>query len=164
MAIDFQTYFKISFSVPTPPHTQIPLLSLAKFTLSLHTSMQKMLSLQYWTEFNHFLMICDALCLVTKSGLNLCGPMDCSLPGPSVHGDSPGKNTGVGCSALLQGLFPTHTSSHDKFLHTSSNILCALVQLCQFCTVHRLHFFLYFNLLECLCFRYFCSQTQIIFF
>ena len=33
-----------------------------------------------------------------------CKPMDCSLPGSSVHGiDSPGKNTGVGCHALLQG-------------------------------------------------------------
>ena len=29
--------------------------------------------------------------------------MDCSPPGSSVHGDSPGKNTGVGCHALLQG-------------------------------------------------------------
>ena len=29
--------------------------------------------------------------------------MDCSLLGSSVHGDSPGKNTGVGCHALLQG-------------------------------------------------------------
>ena len=29
--------------------------------------------------------------------------MDCSLPGSSVHGDSPGKNNGVGCHALLQG-------------------------------------------------------------
>ena len=28
--------------------------------------------------------------------------MDCSLPGSSVHGDSPGKNTGVGCHPLLQ--------------------------------------------------------------
>ena len=28
--------------------------------------------------------------------------MDCSLPGFSVHGDSPGKNTGVGSHALLQ--------------------------------------------------------------
>ena len=27
--------------------------------------------------------------------------MDCSLLGSSVHGDSPGKNTGVGCHALL---------------------------------------------------------------
>ena len=30
-----------------------------------------------------------------------------SPPGSSVHGDSPGKNTGVGCHALLQGIFPT---------------------------------------------------------
>ena len=29
------------------------------------------------------------------------------LPGSSVHGDSPGKNTGVGCHVLLQGIFPT---------------------------------------------------------
>ena len=29
------------------------------------------------------------------------------LPGSSAHGDSPGKNTGVGCRALLQGIFPT---------------------------------------------------------
>ena len=30
--------------------------------------------------------------------------MDCSPPGFSVHGDSPGKNTGVGCHAPLQNL------------------------------------------------------------
>ena len=33
--------------------------------------------------------------------------MDCSLPGSSVPGDSPGKNTGVGCRTLLQGILPT---------------------------------------------------------
>ena len=33
--------------------------------------------------------------------------MDCSLPGSSVHGDSPGKNTRLGCHALLQGIFQT---------------------------------------------------------
>ena len=33
--------------------------------------------------------------------------MDCSPPGSSVHGDSPGKNTGVGCHALLQAIVPT---------------------------------------------------------
>ena len=27
------------------------------------------------------------------------------LSGPSVHEDSPGKNTGVGCHALFQGMF-----------------------------------------------------------
>ena len=33
-------------------------------------------------------------------------PHGYSLPGSSVHGDSPGKNTGVGGHALLQGIFP----------------------------------------------------------
>ena len=39
--------------------------------------------------------------LVTQSCLTLCDPVDCSPPGSSVHGDSSGKNTGVGCHALL---------------------------------------------------------------
>ena len=47
------------------------------------------------------------LCLVTQSCLTLCNPMDSSPPDPSVHGDSPGKNTGVGCYALLLEFFPT---------------------------------------------------------
>ena len=37
--------------------------------------------------------------------------MNCSLPDFSVHRDSPGKNTGVGCHALLQGIFPTQGSN-----------------------------------------------------
>ena len=37
--------------------------------------------------------------------------MDCSPPGSSVHGASPGKNTGVGCHFLLQGIFPTQESN-----------------------------------------------------
>ena len=37
----------------------------------------------------------------------LCDPMDYSLPGSSVHGDSLGKNPEVGCHALLQRIFPT---------------------------------------------------------
>ena len=36
-----------------------------------------------------------------------CNPMGCSLSGSSVLGNSPGKNTGMGCHALLQGFFPT---------------------------------------------------------
>ena len=51
------------------------------------------------------------VCSVAQSSLTLCDPMDCSLPGSSVSGDSPGKNTGVGCQALLQGLFPTQGSN-----------------------------------------------------
>ena len=37
------------------------------------------------------------LCSITQSSPTLFGPMDCSLPGSSVLGGSPGKNTGVGC-------------------------------------------------------------------
>ena len=39
--------------------------------------------------------------LVIQSCPTLCDPMDYSSPGSSVHGDYPGKNTGVGCHALL---------------------------------------------------------------
>ena len=41
----------------------------------------------------------------------LCSPVDCGPPGSSVPGDSPGKNTGVGCHALLHGVFPTQGSN-----------------------------------------------------
>ena len=37
--------------------------------------------------------------------------MDYSPPASSVPGDSPGRNTGVGCHALLQGIFPTQGSN-----------------------------------------------------
>ena len=42
-----------------------------------------------------------------RSCLTPCDPMDCSLPGSSAHGDSPGKSTGVGCHAIRQGIFLT---------------------------------------------------------
>ena len=41
---------------------------------------------------------------------SLC-PMDCSPPGSSIHADSPGKDTGGGCHALLQGIVPTQGSN-----------------------------------------------------
>ena len=58
------------------------------------------------------------LCLVTQSCPTLCDPVDCSLPGSSVHGilHSPGKNTEVGCHALLQGIFLT-PGSNPTLLH-----------------------------------------------
>ena len=46
------------------------------------------------------------MCCAVPSCLTLCHPMDCRLQGSSLHVDSPGKNTGVGCHALLQGIFP----------------------------------------------------------
>ena len=45
------------------------------------------------------------LCLVAQSCPTFCDPVNCTPPGFSVHGDSPGKDTGVCCHALLQGIF-----------------------------------------------------------
>ena len=53
---------------------------------------------------NHYFYV---QCLVTQSSPTLCDPLDRSPPGTSVHGDSPGKNTGVGFYVLLQGIFPS---------------------------------------------------------
>ena len=60
--------------------------------------------------------------LVAQSCPTLCDPMDSSLPSSSVHGDSPDKNTGVGCYSLLQRIFPTqgsnpHLLHHGQILH-----------------------------------------------
>ena len=41
----------------------------------------------------------------------VCDSIDCSLPGFSVRGDSPGKNTGVDCHDFLQGIFLTQGSN-----------------------------------------------------
>ena len=46
------------------------------------------------------------LCLVTQSCPTVSNPVKSSPPGSFVRGDSPGKNTGVGCHALLQGDLP----------------------------------------------------------
>ena len=54
---------------------------------------------------------CAVLCLVSQLCLTLCDTMDCSPPGSSVHGDSPCKNSGMGCYDLLQGIFPTQGSN-----------------------------------------------------
>ena len=45
-------------------------------------------------------------CVCAQSCPTLCEPMDCSPSGSSVHG-LPGKNTGVGCHFLFQGIFST---------------------------------------------------------
>ena len=51
-----------------------------------------------------------------QSCLTLCDPMDCSPPGSSVHGDSLGENTGVGCHFLLQGFFPTQNRTSVSYI------------------------------------------------
>ena len=45
--------------------------------------------------------------MCVKSCPTLSDPMDYSPPGSPFHGKFLGKNTGVACHALLQGIFPT---------------------------------------------------------
>ena len=69
--------------------------------------------------FNVWDDIMKSLCMyvqLLQSCSALCNPMDCSPPGSSVRGDFPGKNTGVGCHSLLQGIFPIQ-GSNQCFLH-----------------------------------------------
>ena len=82
--------------------------------------------------------------------------MDCSLPGSSVHGDSPGKNTRVGCHALLQNIFPTQ-GSNSGLPHwgrlfftvwtTRETLLLPYMHLCQWrITLKKVHLMLILNL------------------
>ena len=68
--------------------------------------------MQLFVKFKDF--GCAVLCLVVHLGLTLLlhelsmGHMDCRLLWPW---DAPGRNTGVSCHALLQGIFPTQGSN-----------------------------------------------------
>lgn len=72
-----------------------------------------------------------------------CHPLDCSLLGSCVRGDSPGKNPGVGCHFLPQGIFPTQgpnqvscTASRFFFnrlsYQGSPKYICILTCICVF--------------------------------
>ena len=69
------------------------------------------------------LLMCYAVNLVAKLYPTLCNPMVCSLLISSVHGDSSGKNCGVGCHTLLQGIFPTQ-GSNPGLLHCRRILYC----------------------------------------
>ena len=95
------------------------------------------------------------LCLVAQSCPTLCSPMDCNPSGSSVHGDSPGNNTGVSCHVLLQGTFPTQGSNpgvlHCRQIlyhlsHHKSLYLDAFRKLCLYitCSHYVLHLMTYF--------------------
>ena len=57
--------------------------------------------------------------------LTLCDPANCCLSGSPVHVDSSGKNTGVGCHALIQGIFLTQgfSSHYLCFVHWQADSL-----------------------------------------
>ena len=59
-------------------------------------------------QFQRHGLACVYVSSIAQWCLTLLQPHGhCSLPGSSVRGDSPGKNTGHGCYALLQGIFQT---------------------------------------------------------
>ena len=62
-------------------------------------------SLMFLVMFTTMFTLCAVLGLSVIS--NFLQPVYCSPPHSSDHRDSPGKNTGVGCHVLLQGIFPT---------------------------------------------------------
>ena len=49
--------------------------------------------------------------LVAHLYLTLCDPIDCSLPGSSVHGILQARIPESSCYFLLQGIFPTQGSN-----------------------------------------------------
>ena len=70
-----------------------------------------------WAEYDTIRMKQEINCVFRQLAIHsavlrhsvcpaLLSLMDCSPPGSSVHEDSPGKNTGVGCHALLRGYSP----------------------------------------------------------
>ena len=95
----------------------------AVLSFAISWSLLKLMSIESLMPSNHLVLChpllllpsifpriglcCAVLCLVAQSSPTLCDPLDCSLLGSSMHGDSPGKNTGVGYYALLQEIFPT---------------------------------------------------------
>ena len=65
------------------------------------------------TEHTYLKYVCVCVCvcvcvfvLCHLSCLTPCDPMDCSPPNSCLW-DSSGKNTGMGCHALFQGIFWT---------------------------------------------------------
>ena len=61
------------------------------------------------------------MCVCAQLRPTLCDPMECSLPGSSVHRKFPGKNTKTRFHFLLQGIFPTQ-GLNLYLIRTSQNL------------------------------------------
>ena len=81
------------------------------------TTEDEMVGWSHWHEGH------AVVCLITQSCQTPCDPMDCSPPDSSVYEDFPGKSTGVGCHALLQGMFPRQ-GSNPGLLHCRQILYC----------------------------------------
>ena len=105
------TLFSRGFSRPRD-QTQVSYISGRFFTVSATREAQGHMyhsnKFGFINYFDNYVTLCAVL---SRSVTSLCDPMDCSPPGSLAHGDSPGKNIGVDCHALLQGIFPTQGSN-----------------------------------------------------
>ena len=103
-----------------------PLSILIRIHLITKCFLWALFKIRTWSRYYYYIQVCwimcnsplstvscARLCLVAQSCPTLCNPLDCSPLGSPVHGYSPGKNTGVGWYALLQGIFPNQGSKPD---------------------------------------------------
>ena len=76
---------------------------------------ERLITHAYWVIspcYKLFIEMTSDICAkLLQSCPTLCDPMDYSLPGSSVHGIFPGKNMGVDCYFLLQGIVLTQGSN-----------------------------------------------------
>ena len=95
------------------------------FTYVFHCSLTRALSkLSKWLEeFMCISLKTWCACAITSFLSDSLWSQDCSPLGFSVYGDSPCKNSGVGCPALFQGMFLTQGS----ILHLLCLLHCRLI-------------------------------------
>ena len=121
----FRGHFN-SFRNPTPEFYHFSKQLLSKWTYYIpHTGNKSTVvnKTKSWISQSVYSSWGARVCLVTQSCPILCDAMNCSPSGSSVHGDPPGKNTGGGCHALLQGIFPIQ-GLKPSLLHCRSILYC----------------------------------------
>ena len=109
--------------------------------------------------------VCVCVCVCSHSAMSdSLNAHDCSLPGFSVHGDFPAKNTAVGCHFLLQGTFPIQGLNLNLLcllhLQAGSSPLCNLGNLDVYSYKVILTTLVVISLNHFLCARYH-AQTSI---
>ena len=77
---------------------------------------ETMLLFLYLWIYRNIFMVCGCAKPLQSCPI-LCNPMDCSLPGFTVHGILQARILGVGCHALLQGIFSTQESNPHLLWH-----------------------------------------------
>ena len=109
-----------SESTRKPKNTGVDSLSLLQGIFLTQELNQGLLNSRILYQLNYqgspLLLSAAAAAKSLQSCPTLCDPIDGSPPGSFVHGDSLGKNNGVGCHAILQGIFLTQ-GSNPVLLH-----------------------------------------------